>query len=278
MFEALSLHTLLPMGGALVIAGALSGLLAGLFGIGGGAIAVPVLYEIFRLLGIDPTVAMPLAVGTSLAIIVPTSFTSARGHYQRGTLDLRIIRLWAFPVVIGVVLGAAIARIASPAVFQIVFIVVASVNAVKMLTGGGGWQIAQSLPGKAVMRVYGFIIGVLSSLMGIGGGTITNLVLTLYGIDIRRAISTAAGVGTLIALPGAIGYMIAGWGKPGLPPDAIGYVSTLAFLITIPTTVLVTPLGVRLAHTLPRRTLEVAFGVFLLLVSSRFVFDLVFQA
>ncbi|ADO42747.1 sulfite exporter TauE/SafE family protein [Ketogulonicigenium vulgare] len=277
LFGALGLDALIPMIGALVIAGALSGLMAGLFGIGGGAISVPVLYEIFRLIGVDPAVCMPLAVGTSLAIIVPTSFTSARGHYLRGTLDMELIRIWAVPVILGVAIGAVIARYANAAVFQIVFVIVASVNALKLLSGGARWQIADSLPGRFAIRIYGLIIGLLSSLMGIGGGTITNLVLTLYGIDIRRAISTAAGVGTLIALPGAIGYVIAGWGKPGLPPDALGYVSTLALVLTVPTTVLVTPIGVWLAHTLPRRTLEVCFGLFLLTVSGRFIFELMFQ-
>ena len=272
--DGIELATLLPVIGALIVAGALIGLLAGVFGIGGGAISVPVFYELFRALGYPEDLWMPMAVGTSLAVIIPTSLNSARGHYLRGTVDMDLIRIWAVPVVLGVLAGSAIARFAEPIVFQIVFILVAGTNAAKLLTGGKGWRVAEGLPGRGVLVGYGGIIGLLSALMGIGGGAITNLILTLHGYDIRRSISTAAGVGVLIALPGTIGYMLAGWGKPGLPGDAIGYVSLLTFALTIPTTLLTTRLGVRLAHTLSKRVLETGFGLFLLTVCARFIWDM----
>ncbi len=274
MTEAMTLATLLPLLGTLIIAGAVIGLLAGLFGIGGGAISVPVFYEIFRILDIPDDVRMPLAVGTSLAVIIPTSIMSARGHYAKGTMDTGLIRVWAVPVVLGVIAGSVIARYSDPFVFKSVFVLVAGVNATKLLFGGDGWRIRDTLPGKAVLRVYGAIVGVLSALMGIGGGAITNLLLTLHGVPIHRAISTAAGVGVLIALPGTLGYMYAGWGREGLPPDATGFVSWLTFAATIPTSLLTTRFGVRLAHRLQRRTLETAFGCFLVVVSARFLFDL----
>ncbi|MGR3722474.1 sulfite exporter TauE/SafE family protein [Abyssibius alkaniclasticus] len=259
---------------ALALAGAAIGFLAGLFGIGGGAISVPVFYEVFGLLGHAPDVAMPLAVGTSLAVIIPTSINSARGHYLRGTVDMNLLRIWALPVLAGVLCGSFIASFAAPWLFQVIFILVASLNAIKLLSGGSGWRLAESLPGKGILRIYGAAIGLISALMGIGGGAVSNLMMTLHNVSIHRAVSTSAGVGLLIAIPGTFGYVAAGWGKPDLPGDALGYVSIATFLMTIPTTILTTRLGVRLAHNLTRRKLETAFGLFLLLVSLRFIFDL----
>lgn len=270
----MSLADPLMLFAVLAIAGAAIGLLAGLFGIGGGAISVPVFFEVFQLLGHGPELAMPLAVGTSLAVIIPTSINSVRGHYLRGTVDMDLLRSWAAPVLAGVLLGSLIARYAEPWVFQLVFVVVASVNAAKLLSGGKGWRLADQLPGKLALRLYGAVIGLVSALMGIGGGAVSNLVMTLHGVPIHRAISTSAGVGVLIAIPGTLGYMAAGWGRPDLPADAIGFVSLATFALTIPTALLTTRLGVRLAHGLSRRALETAFGLFLIAVSLRFLWDL----
>lgn len=259
---------------SLAVAGALIGFLAGLFGIGGGAISVPVFYELFLLLGHAPQVAMPTAVGTSLAVIIPTSINSARGHYKRGTVDVSLLREWAVPVVVGVVVGAIVATFAEPAVFQLAFVVVASINAAKLLLGGAGWRLRDSLPGRAALKGFGVVVGLVSTLMGIGGGAISTMFMTLHDVPIHRAVSTSAGVGVLIALPATLGYMAAGWGKPDLLPDAIGYVSLGTFLLTIPTSLLTTRAGVTLAHALSRRRLETAFGLFLALVSLRFLFAL----
>lgn len=264
----------LPLLALLLVAGAVIGVLAGLFGIGGGAISVPVFYQLFGSLGLDDAVRMPLAVGTSLAVIIPTSFVSARAHLARGTVETGVLRLWIVPVLLGVALGALVARVADPWVFKLVFVLVAAVNAAKLLFGGSGWRIRDGLPGPWPLRAYGLVTGLLSALMGIGGGAITNLILTMHGVPIHRAVSTGAGAGVLIALPATIGYVYAGWGKPGLPLDATGYVSWLTVAATIPTTLLTTRWGVALAHRLSRRALETAFGVFLLLVSARFLLDL----
>lgn len=262
---------------ALTIAGGVTGFLAGLFGIGGGAITVPIFYEMFLLLGHAPAVAMPMAVGTSLAVIIPTSILSARAHYKKGTVDMAVLRLWALPMLAGVLLGAAIAGVAPPWVFQLVFIMVATMNATKLISGGNGWRLADRLPGRMALRIYGAVIGLVSALMGIGGGAVSTLVLTLHNVPIHRAVSTSAGVGVIIALPGALGYIWAGWGRADLPSDALGFVSLATFALTIPAAMLTTRLGVRLAHHLPRRKLELAFGGFLLLVALRFVVGLVAQ-
>lgn len=267
--------TLLYLAAALIVAGAAVGFLAGLFGIGGGAVSVPVFFEIFGILGYPPSVAMPLAVGTSLAVIIPTSISSARGHYKRGTVDIELLKIWAVPILVGVLVGAAIARYAAPQVFQAVFIGVAAIISAKLLSGGRGWKLREGLPSRAILRVYGAVIGLVSALMGIGGGSVSNLAMTLHGVPIHRAVSTAAGVGVLIAVPGTIGYMIAGYGRPDLPPDAIGFVSLATFALTIPTSLLTTRLGVTLAHLLSRRALEISFGLFLLLVCARFVWDMI---
>lgn len=255
---------------ALLLSGALIGVLAGLFGVGGGAISVPVFFEVYRIIGIVDEVAMPLAVGTSLALIVPVSFFSAREHALKGTLDMSVIKMWWLPVLCGVALGTGMARFASPALFQGVFVVVATLIASKLLFSKVKWQWRDSLPGTAMMSAYGVVLGLSSSLMGIGGGALSNIVMTAHGMSMIRAVSTSAAVGLLIALPGAIGYAIAGWGKPGLPFDALGYVSVLTVVLTLPTTLLTTKIGVRLAHALTAKTLTRLFGCFLLLVVARF--------
>ncbi len=263
---------LLAIGAILLVAGALTGVLAGLFGVGGGALMVPVLFEVFGVLDVPDETRMPLAVGTSLAIIIPTSIRSWLSHRARGAVDADLLRVWAVPIILGVVFGAVIARYAPALVFQLVFVVVAGVNAVKLISGTKRWDIATDLPTGAPLRAYGGVIGFLSSLMGIGGGQIANIIMTTHGRPIHQAVATSAGIGVLISVPGAIGYMFAGWGQPDLPLDAIGYVSLMGFILFVPTTLLTANLGVQLAHSLSSRTLELAFGIFLSIVCLRFVY------
>lgn len=266
---------ILLLGAIMLVSGALTGILAGVFGVGGGALMVPVLFEVFGVMGIDDAVRMPLAVGTSLAVIIPTSIRSYRGHLARGAVDTDLLRAWAVPIVAGVLIGALIARYASPVVMQAVFVVVAGVNGVKLISGTTRLNFATEMPRGLILRAYGGLIGLLSSLMGIGGGQIANIIMTLHGRGIHQAVATSAGIGVLISVPGAIGYVAAGWGQPGLPADAIGFVSLLGLVLFAPTTVLTAGLGVKLAHALSRRKLELAFGIFLLLVCARFLWAIV---
>ncbi|MGL4974105.1 MAG: sulfite exporter TauE/SafE family protein [Bosea sp. (in: a-proteobacteria)] len=261
---------------SLLAAGAATGLLAGVFGVGGGAVIVPVLYEVFRVIGVVEEVRMPLAVGTSLAIIVPTSIRSFNAHRAKGKVDLDILKVWAVPVVLGVLLGSVLARYAPAGVFKAVFVAVATVSAFRLLFGAN-LRFAETMPGKLVMRGLGVIIGVLSALMGIGGGQLSNLVMTFYGRPIHQAIATSSGLGVLISIPGALGYIYAGWPKMAvLPPLSLGYISLIGLALFIPTSIWTAPIGARLAHSLSKRRLEVAFGIFLLLVSARFAWTLVF--
>ncbi|MBS7698796.1 MULTISPECIES: sulfite exporter TauE/SafE family protein [unclassified Chelatococcus] len=268
---------------ALLCAGAVTGLLAGVFGVGGGAVAVPVLYELFRVTGVPEEVRMPLCIGTSLAIIIPTSIRSFNAHRARGAVDMTILRQWAIPVVVGVAMGSFVARYAPEALFKAVFVVVAGVSAIRLLFGKDSWNLGLEMPRKGIMTVYGWLIGVLSSLMGIGGGQLSNLFMTFYGRPIHQAVATSSGLGVLISIPGTLGYIYAGWPRAAefpqvaalQPPLALGYVSLVGLILFIPTSVLTAPLGVRLAHAMPKRKLEIAFGVFLLLVSARFLLSLV---
>lgn len=261
---------------ALLGAGLVTGVLAGMFGVGGGAVIVPVLYQIFGFLNVPEDVRMHLCVGTSLAIIIPTSIQSFRTHYSKGKVLMDVLRLWAVPVVLSVLAGGAIAAFAPALVLKLVFIAVALSNAIKLLSGRDDWRIAPDLPGPTGMRAYGVLIGLASSLMGIGGGAISNMILSLHGKAIHNAVATSSGLGVLISVPGAIAYIAAGWPKMAmLPPLSLGFVSLLGFALIAPTSTLVAPIGARLAHSMPKRRLEIAFGVFLLLVSARFLWGFV---
>lgn len=276
MIAGIALNDLIFLAVSLVAAGAATGLLAGLFGVGGGAVIVPVLYEVFRAIGVPDEVRMPLVVGTSLAVIIPTSIRSYRAHLAKGLVDTSIIKIWAVPVVLGVVGGSVIARYAPPDVFKAVFVAVAFASAMRLLFASDRWKLGDTMPGPFLMRIYGLVIGVLSSLMGIGGGQLSSLFMTFYGRPIHQAVATSSGLGILISIPGALGYIYAGWPKMDLlPPLSLGYVSLIGFLLFIPTSIWTAPIGARLAHRLSKRRLEIAFGIFLLVVCTRFFWSLI---
>ena len=266
----------------LVAVGALSGFLAGVFGIGGGAILVPVFYECFRLAGVPLEVRMPLCIGTSLAIIIPTSIRSWRAHYSRGAVDMEIVRTWWLPVLAGVIAGSVTARYAPERLFKIVFVAVAWSAATRLLLARETWKFGADLPKGPLMKIYGFFVGLLSTLMGIGGGLFANLLLTFYGRPIHQAVATSSALAVLISIPGALGYVYAGWPIAARYPDiaalqmpfAVGYVSLIGAVLVMPTSLLTAPLGVRAAHAMSKRTLEIAFGSYLLIVGSRFVISL----
>jgi uncharacterized membrane protein YfcA len=266
----------------LVAVGALSGFLAGVFGIGGGAVLVPVFYECFRLAGVPLEVRMPLCIGTSLAIIIPISIRSWRAHHARGAVDMEILRIWWLPVLTGVILGSVIARYAPERLFKIVFVMVAYSAAARLLLAREAWRFGDDLPRGPLMKIYGFFVGLLSTLMGVGGGLYSNLLMTFYGRPIHQAVATSSALAVLISIPGALGYVYAGWPAaahyPGVTalqwPFALGYVSLIGVLLVIPTSVLTAPLGVRTAHAMSKRMLEVAFGCYLVIVGSRFVISL----
>jgi uncharacterized membrane protein YfcA len=273
---------LLELALLLVAVGALSGFLAGVFGIGGGAILVPVFYECFRIAGVPVEVRMPLCIGTSLAIIIPTSIRSYRAHRARGAVDGDILKAWWLPVLIGVIAGSVTARYARERLFKIVFVMVAYSAAARLLLARETWKFGDDLPRGPLMKTYGFIVGLLSTLMGIGGGLFSNLLMTFYGRPIHQAVATSSALAVLISIPGAIGYVYAGWPAaahyPGVAalqlPFALGYVSLIGAVLVMPTSLLTAGLGVRVAHAMSKRTLEIAFGCYLFTVGSRFAISL----
>jgi len=263
---------------ALCIAGAgiLVGILAGLFGIGGGAIIVPVLYEVFRLLSVPEDIRMQLCIGTSLAIIIPTTVRSYLEHKRKGAVIPHVVQLWALPAIIGVAIGSIIASFAPAAVFKIAFVIFAGAIAIKMLFASDRWNLGSELPSRGPLAFYGFFTGFFSSLVGVSGGSLSNAVLTLYGQPLQRAVATSAGIGVPITVAGTFGYMLAGWPHmTQLPPLSIGFVSLIGFALMAPVSSYTARYGVALAHWLPRRKLEIAFGIFLILVALRFVASLV---
>lgn len=270
----------MPLGEILVFAagvaaaGAVSGLLAGIFGIGGGAVLVPIFYQVMGPLGVDEAVRMHVAVGSSLAIIVPTSLRSFQAHHARGVVDMALLRSFLIPVPAGVVVASLVAAYISSAGLRAVFAVVALAVGLRLLLNRDHWKLGDTIPENPARGVIGFLIGLLSTWMGIGGGVMNNTFMTLFGRPMHQAVATSAGVGVLIAIPGTVGYIWAGWGNPLLPVASTGYVNWIAVALIIPLTILVAPYGVRVAHALKKRHLEIGFGLFLLFVSARFFVSL----
>lgn len=261
--------------GALVAAGLVVGYLAGLLGIGGGGIAVPILYEVFRIVGVDDEVRMHLAVGTSLAVILPTSIRSFLLHRKRGAVDLEVLKTVGPGVLVGVLAGILVAGVVDGSFLKAVFVVVAYVMALKQLTGADRWRLGEELPGMGVRWGVGLVTGLASALNGIGGGAFITGFMTFYGRDMLKALATASGIGPLIALPGVIGYAITGWGHPGLPFGSAGYVSLIGAALVVPSSLLAAGYGVASAHRFSKRTLGIAFAAFMLFVGTRFLWSLI---
>jgi uncharacterized membrane protein YfcA len=276
MFLDVPLGELAWLAAAILLSGAVTGILAGLFGIGGGALIVPALYEVFRILGVPEEVRMQLCIGTSLAIIVPTTIRSYWAHRERGEGIREVVRLWTVPAVVGVALGALLAAFAPATLFKIAFVVIISMIAIKLLFGRESWRFADELPGRATMTFYGFLVGLCSSLLGISGGSVSNTILMLYGRPIHNSVAISAGLGVPISLAGTVGYALAGLRYQALmPPLSVGFISLVALVIMAPVSSFFAVYGARLAHALSRRRLEIAFGVFLLAVAVRFLLTLV---
>jgi uncharacterized membrane protein YfcA len=275
MSFAIPLNELAYLSFLIVCGGIVTGLLAGLFGIGGAAVIVPVLYELFRLLDVPEGVRFQLCLGTSFAIILPTTIRSYLAHRARGAVLDDVLRQWALPSIVGVGMGSWIAAVAPAAVFKIVFVVFASVIAFRLLFGRASWRLGNELPARTAMIGYGGFLGLVAALVGGSGGPLCNMVLTLYGKPIHKAVATGAGFGVPVTIAGVVGYVIAGWKyQPELPPFSIGFVSLIGVALMAPVSAITAGNGARLAHALPRRKLEIAFGVFLVFVSIRFLVSL----
>lgn len=252
---------------ALAAAGLFAGFVGGLFGIGGGVVVVPALFLVLSALGVDEAVRMHVAVGTSLSTIVSTSWRSLSTHAKAGAVDFDVLKSWGPWITLGALLGATAAGFANTEVLMIIFGCGLLLVAAQMGLGSPNWRLAPDLPTGVPRALLASSIGLLSALMGIGGGAFGVTIMTLCGRPIHRAVATASGFGAAIALPATIGYAIAGWGRAGLPPWSLGFVSLPGFVVLGVLTALTAPIGARLAHRLPQATLKRAFAVFLAIIA-----------
>ena len=260
------------LGSIMLLTGLVSGVLAGLLGIGGGIVIVPVLEAALATQGVDPAIRMHVAVATSLATIIPTSISSSRAHYRRDSIDVDLIKRWAIFVLVGAFLGTYIAAQVDSRVLAAVFAVVALLVAIKMMLPLEGVTLTNQVPRTPIASTIPLGIGTVATMMGIGGGGLTVPILTLCGEKIHRAVGTAALFGLAVSIPGTIGYIVTGQGDPRLPVGSLGYVNLIGFLLIAPMTFLAAPLGARMAHALSRRNLSLIFGAFLFLISARMFF------
>ena len=254
---------------AMLLTGVLGGILAGLLGVGGGIVIVPMLEFAMGVAGVDPSIRMHVAVATSLAIIIPTSISSSRAHFKRQSVDVALAKKWAVWIFVGALTGTWIASQVHSRVLTGVFAGVAILVAFKMIIPMDKKTLSKGIPKSPAIASVPVLIGLISTMMGIGGGSLSVPVLSAFGEPIHRAVGTAALFGLLIAIPGTLGFMIAGYSNPLLPAGSIGFVNFIGLALIAPTSVLAAPFGARLAHSMNQRQLSLLFGSFLVLVAVR---------
>lgn len=248
--------------------GGLAGVIAGMLGVGGGIVLVPAFFFAFEALGYGGEKLMQICVASSLATIVVTSLRSVHSHNKKAAVDWKILRGWAPGIVAGALVGALAASGLKSSSLMLVFGVLGLIVGLYMAFGRASWRLGADMPQGAKRAIISPIIGFLSVLMGIGGGSFGVPLMTLYGRPIHRAVATAAGFGVLIAVPSVLGFMLSGWAVAGKPPLTIGYVNLIAFAVIVSMTLLTTPLGVRLAHAMNPRPLKLVFAVFITLMAA----------
>lgn len=259
---------------AMLATGVVAGVLAGLLGVGGGIVVVPVLFIALGLLELDRAIQMHVAVATSMGTIILTSISSALSHHKRRSVDVELVKRWMLPVLGGAILGVYIASLVESPVLTLVFAVVALIVAVKMLLPLENFVLAGNVPRGPLSSIIPFTIGVISTMMGIGGGVLTVPTLTFCRRPIHLAVGTSALLGLIISVPATVGYIITGWAHPELLPGSLGYVNLIGVMLIAPVTMLMAPVGARIAHSISPRRLSVLFGMFLLLACGRLFYSL----
>lgn len=259
----------------LSLSGCVSGVFAGLLGVGGGVIIVPILSTAFEAMGFSGDVAQHVAVASSLAIIMPTGAMSARAHYKRGAVNMTALRLWAPFVAIATFIGGFLAHWFTGQALRIVFGVIAMLIAFNIITPFQQRLMGHLRSSPATHRIAALIVGFLSALMGIGGGSLSVPTMAAFGSTMHEAVGTGAAIGVFIAIGGTLGYIISGWGVAGTPPLSLGYVNLIAFVLVGGFAALTAPLGAALAHRLNQKTLKYVFAVFLVLVGLNMIWKAV---
>lgn len=250
----------------LMLTGIVSGIAAGLLGIGGGAIIVPALSNALLLMGYDADVVQHVAVGTSLSIIIPTGYMSARAHFKRGAMDGAVLRLWAPFIVLGTFAGGLMAGWFSGNALRIIFAIMAFVIAANIVFAFQTRLMGHLRGSTLTHRLSAVVVGYISALMGIGGGSLTVPTLVAFGESMHKAVGTSSAIGVAIAISGTAGFLISGWGADGLPPLSIGYVNLVALVLVGVLASACAPVGAALAHRLDQKTLKYVFAAFLVLV------------
>jgi uncharacterized membrane protein YfcA len=244
------------------------GFIAGLFGVGGGLITVPVLYYIFNSMGLDKSFIMHLAVGTSFAIIIPTSFISTKTHMKFNAVDFDIVKSFGTFVVAGIILGTIFAVILKTSYLILFFSTLTMLFALYFLTSKEKTNTVQRKMNLTYKVILGFLSGFFIAPMGIGGGSINVPILKIFGYSINKAIGSSAAIGFLVSIIGALGFAISGTYLNIEVPLSFGFVNIPAFLIFIPITMLMAKIGAIAVHKINRRIINRLFGVFLLVISS----------
>ena len=261
------MSAVLPMMVMLMVIGAFAGVMAGLLGVGGGIILVPAFFYVFSSLGYGSDQLMQVCLATSLATISVTSLRSVQSHNKKGAVDWQILRTWAPGIVIGAILGVLVASSLRSVVLQGIFGVLGLIVGAYLGLGRAEWRLGQSMPTGIKRAGLSPMLGFLSVLMGIGGGSFGVPVMTLFGVPIHRAVATAAGFGVIIAVPSVIGFLILPIDATPRPPYTVGAVNLPAFAVVIAMTLITTPYGARLAHAMDPKPLKRVFAVFLTLVA-----------
>lgn len=264
---------LLPLGFALAAIGAFAGLLAGLLGVGGGLVLVGAFFYAFQALGYRGDHIMQICLGTSLATIIVTSLRSVLSHHKRGAVEWGILRAWAPGIALGAAAGVYVAALLRTETLQWLFGVLALLVAFYMLLSKPGWRIADTMPGGAARAGLSPLVGFLSVLMGIGGGSFGVPLMTAFGTPVHRAVATAAGFGVIIAVPSVLGFLMLPIDPETAPPATFGAVNLIAFGLVISMTWITTPIGVKLAHALNPAPLKRVFAGFLMVVSASMIWQ-----
>lgn len=265
---ALPLADILSLLAAVVAAGLFGGLIAGLFGVGGGTVIVPVLFYAFSVLGLGGESNLHVAVGTSLLTIVATALRSLAAHRTHGAVDETVLKTWTPWVGLGALVGAAVAGVTPMGGLAVVYGACLGLVAVQMGLLPERFTIARNLPVGWLRRLVGLVIGGLSAMMGVGGGSLGGMMMTLCGRPIHQAVATASGFGVAIGSVAMLGFVAFGWNAPGRPPLSVGYVNVPAAVIMGVLTTLVAPWGARLAHRLDKRLLRRAFAIYLAVTAA----------
>lgn len=265
------MESIVVLGASLIGAGLVAGFLAGLLGIGGGIVTIPVLFLLFGEIGTPIEWRMHAAIATSLAIIIATNIASVRAHNKKNGVDWDLVKGWWLAVVLGAFLGSFFAKALKTQELVFFFATLAAFLAIKMLLPFDSWKLGKELPKGLYRYTNPTLIGFFSSVMGIGGGSFSVPYMTLYSVPIHRAVGTASLIGLFISVSGGLGYFVGGLSVEGLPEGSIGFIHLPSALGVSLAAIITAPIGAKVAHRMPRTLLSIVFGLFLIIATVRLI-------